>query len=140
MRRPGTLIRMAVTTVVVAGAAIAVGLAAGLTTLSNNIGAAQAATPRCTGSDLSVIEGTGATITTVTLSSSTNIDNTSACHGASLAVTVTNGTTSGSATCTIGTAPCTVAGTGPYTFGPLTLSAGVARTAATQADIVMTGP
>ncbi|HYA01274.1 MAG TPA: hypothetical protein VEK76_13145 [Candidatus Binatia bacterium] len=129
MRKPPTLVRIGLTLVlVVGGAGLVVSDAAGLSTSSRNLGAAQVATPRCSGSlsGIGLTENvpSGTSITTVTLTSVP-----ASCDGAALVLTVSSGSTTGAAA-------WTVAGTGTT----LTLSTSVPLTSQTQADLVMTGP
>ena len=104
-----------------------VGSAASLSFASGSLGAATAATPRCTTAGLTVFQNLSAgTVISVTVGAIP-----AACGGATLQVTVNNGVTNAS-----GSAAVPGAG-GSVT---VTLASAPAVTAAEQTDLVMVGP
>jgi hypothetical protein len=108
-------------------AMVGVALAASLTLGAASLGAAAAATPRCTAAGLSVIQNlSGTTVVSVTVG---NLP--AACGGAVLQATVNNGTTVGSGSATV------VAGGGSLT---VTLGLAPAATVSELTDLVLIGP
>jgi hypothetical protein len=104
-----------------------VAFAASLTFATASLGAATAATPRCTTGGLSVIQNlSGTTVVSVTVA---NLP--AACGGAVLQATVNNGTT-------VGSGSSTVAAGG----GSLTITLGLAPTVTVSEliDLVLIGP
>jgi hypothetical protein len=111
---------------VVAGGLV-VGLAASVVLSSTSLGAARATTPRCTNAGLSVLQNlSSGTVVSVTVGGLP-----AACAGATLQVTVNNGTTNASGSVTV------PAGGGSATA---TLGAAPALKVADEVDLVLTGP
>lgn len=118
--------RFAALAIVVAGGLV-VGLAASIVLSSTSLGAARTATPRCTNAGLSVLQNlSSGTVVSVTVGGLP-----AACAGATLQVTVNNGTTNASGSATV------PAGGGSATA---TLGAAPALKVADQVDLVLTGP
>jgi hypothetical protein len=110
-------------TLAIAGGAFAASLA----TTTNALGAATAATPRCTTAGLTVFQNLSvANVVSVTVATLP-----AACATATLLVTVNNGITTGSGSATV------PAGGGSVT---VTLSTTPAATAAETTDLVLVGP
>ena len=104
-----------------------VGLAASVAVSSDSLGASTISVPRCTAVGLSVLQNlTAGTVASVTVSGLP-----AACGGATLQVTVNNGSTNSSGSATI------AAGGGATT---VTLALAVAVTASEQTDLVIVGP
>jgi hypothetical protein len=104
-----------------------VGLAASLTLTTHVLGAATATSPRCANSSLSVLQNlSGANVASVTVSGVP-----AACAGATLSLTVNNGTSFSSGAAII------PAGGGSIT---VTLASAVPVTSAEQTDLVIAGP
>ena len=120
--------RRVVVAILVAGmASVIVGAAASLNLSATTLGAARLATPRCTAAALTVFPNlTAANVTSVTVGSIP-----STCGGATLQVTVNNGSANSSGSAAV------PAGGGSTT---VTLAAGVAATATVQTDLVLVGP
>ena len=113
--------------VLVALAAALSGAAASLALTSGSLGAASAASPRCTTAGLSVLQNlSGTTVISVTIG---NLP--AGCAGATAQATVNNGVTNSSGSATV------PAGGGSVT---VVLALAVAVTAAEQTDLVMAGP
>jgi hypothetical protein len=127
MHRPLAPLRCLATLVVVVAGSALIGSAASLALSSGKLGAAEAATARCTSSGVTVAE----TITGTSVSSVTMSGIPATCAGASLSVTLNNGAAHSTKT---GTVP---AGGGSMT---LTVTPTVPLTQVAEADIVMTGP
>ena len=116
---------MAVILLTAAGAVV--GVAASLSFTSDTLGAATAATPRCTTAGLSVLQNLSAgTVVSVTVGALP-----AACGGATLQVTVNNGVTNASGSAAV-----------PGGGGSVTVILGSAPavTATEQTDLVMVGP
>jgi hypothetical protein len=121
-----TVKRFAALGAVVAGGLV-VGLAASIVLSSASVGAARTATPRCTNASLSVLQNlSSGTVVSVTVGGLP-----AACAGATLQVTVNNGTTNASGSATV------PAGGGSATA---TLGAAPALKVADEVDLVLTGP
>ena len=115
----------ALTAVVAAG--VVLGLAASIVLTSGSLGAARTATPRCTNAGLSVSQNlSSGTVVSVTVAGLP-----AACAGATLQVTVNNGTTNASGSATV------PGGGGSVTA---TLAAAPALKVADEVDLVLTGP
>jgi hypothetical protein len=101
--------------------------AASLPTTAGSLGAAVAATPRCTSAGLTVVPNiTGTNVVSVAVGSIP-----STCGGATLQAAVNNGSASSTGSAAI------PAGGGSVT---VTLAAAVTLTASTQVDALITGP
>jgi hypothetical protein len=127
MPRPSMRHRVGLLTFVVPTLLAGIGAATSLTLTTASVGAASAATPRCTTAGLTVIQNlSGTTVVSVTVG---NLP--AACGGAVLQATVNNGTT-------VGSGSATVAAGG----GSLTISLGVAPavTVSELTDLIVTGP
>jgi hypothetical protein len=121
MRRP--LLILAVATL----AGLTVGAAASLPFASNGIGAARQVVPRCTNAGLTVLQNlSGSNAVSVAVSGLP-----ASCGGATVQVTLNNGTTNSSGS---GTVP---GGGGSVT---VTLASAVAVSTTEQIDLVITGP
>ena len=108
-------------------AGVVLGSAASLTMTSNSLGAATVTSPRCTNAGLSVLQNLSASnVASVTVGSLPAV-----CGGATLQVTVNNGTTTGSGSASV------PAGGG---FVTVTLGTTPAVSAVEQTDIVLVGP
>lgn len=120
-------LRRIVAAILVTAIGAVVGSAASLSFASGSLGAATAATPRCTTAGLTVFQNLSAgTVISVTVGAIP-----AACGGATLQVTVNNGVTNAS-----GSAAVPGAG-GSVT---VTLASAPAVTAAEQTDLVLVGP
>jgi hypothetical protein len=109
----------------VAGASV--GAAASLALTSTTLGAATATTPRCTNAGLSVVQNLSvSTVISVTVGGLP-----AACGGATLQVTVNNGTVNAAGSAAV------PAGGGTVT---VTLGSAPAVAAAEQTDLVLIGP
>ena len=107
--------------------AVAVGAAASLSLTSHALGAATVSTPRCASAGMTVFQTlSGANVASVTVGSIP-----AACAGATLLVTVNNGSATGSGSATV------PAGGGSVT---VTLGTAPAATAAETTDLVLVGP
>lgn len=121
-----TLRRIVAVILVIATGAV-IGNAASLSFASGTLGAATAATPRCTTAGLTVFQNlTAGTVTSVTVGVLP-----AACGGATLQVTVNNGVTNSSWSAAV------PGGGGSVT---VTLAVPLAVTAAEQTDFVLVGP
>jgi hypothetical protein len=130
MHSPRALLHFLATALVVVAGTAVVGQAAGLGVSSHTIGARQVAVPRCTSAAFTVVE----TVTTTWVTRVTVSNIPSSCVGATLSLTMAEGTTT-HYTPTSQTVPT---GGGVVT---MTIPSGdIPVTAATEADIVMTGP
>ena len=119
--------RRMVQLVLLGAAGAVVGAAASLTLSSDTLGAAKAATPRCTAAGLTVFQNLLAgTVVSVTVG---NLP--AGCGGATLQASVNNGVTSASGSIAV------PAGGGSAT---VTLGSAPAVTAAGQTDLLMLGP
>src|SRR5215211_365305 len=113
--------------VILSAGGVAVGSAAGLTASSRQLGAARVTVPRCTTAGLSVLNNLSSnTIVSIAVSGLPT-----ACGGAVLRATVTDGNTVGSGMVTV------PAGGGSVT---VTLSSAPSLLAIDRTDIVLTGP
>lgn len=122
-----SVLRRIVAVIVVTAAGAVIGAAASLSFASDTLGAAAAATPRCTAVGLTVLQN----LSTGTVISVTVGALPAACGGATLQVTVNNGVTNGGGSATV------PAGGGAVT---VTLGSAPAVTAAVQTDLVLVGP
>lgn len=122
-----TMFRRLLVLLMLGFAGVVLGSAASLTMTSVSLGAATVTTPRCTNAGLSVLQNlSGSNVASVTVTSLPV-----ACGGATLQVTVNNGTTTGSGSASV------PAGGGSVT---VSLSATPAVSAVEQTDIVLVGP
>lgn len=113
--------------VTVGGAAPLISLAASIAFTSNGLGAGSASSPRCASADVSVVQNlSGSTVASVTVGSLP-----AGCAGATLFISVNNGSSSGSGSAAV-----------PAGGGAVTVSLGGAPAAATveQTDLVLVGP
>jgi hypothetical protein len=118
--------RLAALATVLAGGLV-VGLAASIVLSSGSLGAARTATPRCTNAGVSVSQNlSSGTVISVTVAGLP-----AACAGATLQVTVNNGTANSSGSATV------AAGGGSVTA---TLATAPALKLADEIDLVLTGP
>jgi hypothetical protein len=104
-----------------------IALAASVVLTSNGLGAGSASSPRCVSADVSVIQNlSGSNVASVTVGSLP-----AGCGGATLYVTLNNGSTSGGGSTTV-----------PAGGGSATVTLGSAPAAATveQIDLVLAGP
>ncbi len=113
----------------VAFAAVATGVAfaASMSAASASLGAGRASTPRCTTAGLSVVQNlSGGNVASVTIASLP-----AACGGATLSVTVNNGTANAGGSATV-----------PAAGGAVTVTLGSALAVATveQTDLAIIGP
>ena len=122
------MMRRLVLTLTTAGlVGLGVGSAASLSFASSSIGAARLSVPRCTSAGLSVLQNLSASnVVSVTIGGLP-----SSCGGATIQVTLNNGSTnsSGSGSVPVGGGSATV-----------TLASAVAASTNEQTDIVITGP
>src|SRR5438477_257501 len=108
-------------------AAVAVGAASSVALMTDSLGANAMAVPRCTAAGLSLIENlSGSNAVSVTVG---NLP--AGCAGATLSLTLNNGSASSSGSATV------PAGGGTAT---VILAAGVAVTSGEESDLVMAGP
>ncbi|MGA2282695.1 MAG: hypothetical protein ABSH07_03305 [Candidatus Dormibacteria bacterium] len=130
MHRSRALVWILATIVVVVAGTAMVGRAASLGSSSDTIGAGRVSTPRCTAAAVTVVE----TVTTKYVTGVTVSNIPSSCGGATLSLTMAEGTTTfySPASQTVPTGGGTVTLTIPTNDIPVT--------AAAEADIVMTGP
>ena len=109
------------------GASCLAGMAAALALTTESVGAAQAATPRCTSAGLTVVPNlSGANVASVTVGALP-----AGCGAATIQVAVNNGSASSSGSSTV------PAGGGSIT---VTLAVAVASTASQEIDLVVIGP
>jgi len=122
-----TFWRRAAAAILLMATGVAVGAAASLTVTSGTLGAATAATPRCTTAGLTVFQNLSAgTVVSVTVGAIP-----AACAGADLHVTVNNGVANASGSATV-----------PGGGGSVTVTLGTAPavTASEQTDLLLVGP
>ena len=122
-----TMLRRVLVVILVTATGAIVGAAASLSLASGSLGAATAATPRCTTAGLSVFQ----TLTAGNVSSVTVGVLPAACGGATLQVTVNNGVANSSGSAAV-----------PGGGGSVTVTIAIppAVTAAEQTDLVLVGP
>jgi len=121
------MVRRLVAVILVTATGVVVGAAASLSLASGSLGAATAATPRCTTAGLSVLQNlTASTVSSVTVGVLPV-----ACGGATLQVTVNNGVANSSGSAAV-----------PGGGGSVTVTIAIppAVTAAEQTDLVLVGP
>ena len=119
--------RRAVGLLLLSAAGAVIGMAASVTFTTDKIGASTVTVPRCTAASLTVLQNlTATTVTSVTVGAIP-----SACGGATLQVTVNNGTTNSSGSAAV------PAGGGSVT---VTLAVAQAVSATEETDLVLVGP